>query len=457
MHDYLGVLELVEKSGGGGTKAAACETDVVCRSSGWEDPIDAVLRVLSGGFLCSGALVNSTAADGTQLFLSAEHCGDLDNAVFYFNYQRSICGAGSAPANQTVQGSLELARSTAWDVQLVRLTEPIPDAFDAYLAGWDRGGAVPTSTTTIHHPGGGPKKISVDEDPPRRQGTRWRILQWDVGVTEPGSSGSPLFSPEGLVIGQLCCGAAACGYPYDDDYGRLDAEWSLLAPWLDPQASGAQSQPGMRLAGHAPEPFSVTSVEPPAVGALAPGPEQSVRLNGSAFSGAARVLFDGVDLDPAAFTVVDEHSITLDMPQAAFLGRHTLTVVDQGQLASVFLDVQELAAPALQVGAGSPLPWNQVSSSEGLELVLAGPVGQLQYVLFSSSGSPSVLPVVALCLGDGFRELEIATLRAVDGVGWTRVTLPLPPLAMTLFLQSLTLQGGSPIPVSNCQEVEIVP
>ena len=147
----------------------------------------------------------------------------------------------------------------------------------------------PATTTAIHHPLGQPKKISFDDDAPRKSGNQWRILQWDVGVTEPGSSGSPLFTPEGLVVGQLCCGLAACGSPFDDYYGRLDAEWSLLAPYLDPLGSGATTLPGLSLVGIAPDPFDLATIEPASVLALDPGTAQSVTLHGSGFSSSAKV------------------------------------------------------------------------------------------------------------------------------------------------------------------------
>ncbi len=457
VHDYAGVLDGLERAAAGAGGGGSCEVDVACpEGAGWQDASDAVVRILAGGFLCSGALVANTSGDGAQLLLTAEHCGDLERAVFFFRYQRAECGAGDPGAAGTVQGSVALARSAALDVQLVRLTEPIPPAYGAYLAGWDRSGTVPPATRTIHHPGGGPKRISFDDDPPRRSGVRWRVRRWERGVTEPGSSGAPLFTPEGALIGQLCCGLATCSYPHDDDFGRLDAAWTLLAPWLDPARSGAARCPGRRLAA-APSPLAIERVEPASQVALVPGRAQTVTLRGSGFAPDAQVLAGGVALARERFTVVDERTITLDLPQLAALGRHALRVRSGGEDASAEVEIVAPAVPVLEVGDGEPAPANRVRAGDGLALVLGGPPGQAQVVVFSLSDRPSVAPGVALCLGDGFTDLGLACAADVGPAGWSALHLPLPPLALELFLQSLAVGAGLPLASSGCQSVAVVP
>jgi hypothetical protein len=72
---------------------------------------------------------------------------------------------------------------------------------------------------------------------------------WEIGTTESGSSGSPLFDENGRIIGQLYAGQSACigqsnNHDYDI-YGRFGVSWDAgttpetrLLDWLDPINSG---------------------------------------------------------------------------------------------------------------------------------------------------------------------------------------------------------------------------
>lgn len=226
--------------GGSYSAAGACNIDVNCASGQpWQKEKRAVARILSGGALCTGSLINNSANNGTQYFWTANHCGGMNNAVFLFNYEKSGCGSGGASSSQSVQGSVLVANNSSVDYRLVRITETIPDNYNVYYLGWNRSSSAPSNTITIHHPSGDVKKISFDNQAPTKSGTDWRIAQWDLGVTEGGSSGCPLMDPQGRMIGQLCCGAAYCGYPYDDFYGRFELAWSGVSSSLDPLGSGA--------------------------------------------------------------------------------------------------------------------------------------------------------------------------------------------------------------------------
>src|SRR5690606_20862978 len=129
-------------------------------------------------------------------------------------------------------------------------------------AGWNRSTTdVPDFSVGIHHPSGDIMKVCRDNQSPSRISTSfggnptaqmWRINDWDLGVTEGGSSGSALFDQEGRIVGQLAGGSAACagtgnngGY---DIYGRFDTSWDYgssastrLKDWLDPDDTGAMT------------------------------------------------------------------------------------------------------------------------------------------------------------------------------------------------------------------------
>ncbi|MEO0653211.1 MAG: hypothetical protein AAFZ65_21215, partial [Planctomycetota bacterium] len=244
VHGYRDVFARIAKQDEQGSFAGSgsCNVDINCPDGAeWQDEKRAVARTFTGGFLCTGALINNTAQDGTQYFLSANHCGSMNSTVFLFNYERTGCGSGSVNGGQSVQGSSLVATGSSSDYRLVRINSNIPDSYGVYFAGWNRSSQAPSGSVGIHHPSGDTKKICFDFNAPTKSGSNWRIANWELGVTEGGSSGSPLFNPDGQIIGQLCCGQAFCGFPVNDYYGRFELAWNAYSSSLDPIGSGATS------------------------------------------------------------------------------------------------------------------------------------------------------------------------------------------------------------------------
>jgi lysyl endopeptidase len=224
----------------------------------WNDPIASVAIILiNGSGICSGALVNNTANDGTPYFLSANHCGTTNGGgkSFLFGYESATtsCATNSnssnGPTTAQINGATLRASNSASDVALWELNSAIPSSYNVFYAGWDNSGVPPTQITGIHHPSGDVKKICREEDSPYYDVTGgaqvWWINEWEWGVTEPGSSGSPIFDQNKRIVGQLYGGAAACSGTVNngtyDFYGRFDVSWdnsssasSRLIDWLDP-------------------------------------------------------------------------------------------------------------------------------------------------------------------------------------------------------------------------------
>ena len=133
------------------------------------------------------------------------------------------------------------------DVALIQLSSTPPASWNVEYAGWDASNAAHSSAVGIHHPSGDVKKICFEDDAPYTStagGAQvWWINAWELGVTEPGSSGSPLFNQDHRIIGQLYGGAAACSGSVNngayDYYGRFDISWGLgVSQYLDPTGSG---------------------------------------------------------------------------------------------------------------------------------------------------------------------------------------------------------------------------
>jgi hypothetical protein len=147
----------------------------------------------------------------------------------------------------------------------------IPGSYYPYWAGWDATGAGSTGGVCIHHPAGDLKKISTYTGTTANSfwggpmGTHWRVT-WAAtanghGVTEGGSSGSPLFNSSKRVIGTLtgggsCCTSGGCGPGtgpgMSDYYGKVSYHWQSnpgpasmrLKNFLDPQSTGTLSMDG---------------------------------------------------------------------------------------------------------------------------------------------------------------------------------------------------------------------
>lgn len=227
-----------------------CNINVNCpEGADWQVEKTAVALIVNGGFAaCSGSMVNNTANDGTPYFLTANHClGNPNTWTYYFNHESSTCSGNTGPTDMSISGGTLLVADGGADVALIELSNAPPASWGVEYAGWDASGATPENATGIHHPSGDLKKICFEEDSPYASSSGgaqvWWIDNWEDGVTEPGSSGSPLFDQNHRIIGQLYGGAAACSGSVNngsfDYYGRFNVSWGLgVSEYLDPSNSG---------------------------------------------------------------------------------------------------------------------------------------------------------------------------------------------------------------------------
>lgn len=222
-----------------------------------------------GGYLCSGALVNNTEFDGTPYFLTANHCisenSVAQTVVAYFNYERDQCnGTTIVSTNKTLSGAQMLATRNVSDFALLLLSETPDTSYKPYYAGWSTEDVAPNTSYSIHHPSGAVKKISTDLDsaisnpyqinwegedlkPNQRvspANSHWQVV-FDVGATETGSSGAPLFNANDKIIGQLHGGKKGVDY-----FGKFSQSWDGLLSnralkfWLDPFNRGIKEIDG---------------------------------------------------------------------------------------------------------------------------------------------------------------------------------------------------------------------
>lgn len=268
----------------------ACEININCSPVGdnWQDEKRGVARVYvvepAGAGWCSGSVVNNTALDCKPLFLTALHCGvnstasNMNQWKFYFRYEALTCSNPSVAGtldDYFITGCVRMADAndaggdTGSDFLLVQMGTLANQAatittmksanFNCYWNGWDANNTATTGGAGIHHPAGDIKKISTFNGTTVSttwggsvSNTHWR-LTWSAnsngtGVTEGGSSGSPLFNnSSGRIIGTLTGGGSFCtALTAPDSYGKMSYHWTSngtpnnerLKTYLDPGNTG---------------------------------------------------------------------------------------------------------------------------------------------------------------------------------------------------------------------------
>jgi subtilisin-like proprotein convertase family protein len=274
-HDFADVNKLASQS---------CNLDVVCSQADgfgivdqYRDIIRSVAAILiNGRTVCTGFLVNNVNQDGRPLFMTASHCGisatSAASVVAAWNYNNTTCrtpgsaasgGRGDGSRSVFNTGSRLLADNPLSDMAIFELDDPINPAANAFFAGWDASPIAPVDTViAIHHPNVEEKRISFSfqntfravwpNGTPTADGSHITVPDWNIGSTEGGSSGSPLFDRFKRVRGQLHGGGAACGNDASDVYGFFHTSWegggtpnTRLRDWLDPCGTGVLAIDGL--------------------------------------------------------------------------------------------------------------------------------------------------------------------------------------------------------------------
>lgn len=269
--------------------SAPCEVNVNCEEGdAWQNQKKGVCymtqKIGSDTYLCSGSLVNNTASDLKPYILSAAHCAsagtkeataqDMQQWMFYFHREYESCSnASGIVASKTIAGCKKMAMTKTdgeSDGLLLLLNTPVPANYNVYYNGWDRRSTPAQSGVGIHHPLGDLKKISTFRKPvtsytfnSEKEGiTGEKNAHWNAvfvatanghGITESGSSGSPLFNENKLIVGTLTGGNSSCTELSGLNlYGKMGYHWNRytkadstrMDKWLDPLNSGAETLEG---------------------------------------------------------------------------------------------------------------------------------------------------------------------------------------------------------------------
>jgi len=236
-------------------KEGGCHNDVSCYPK-WAETSRGIAGIgvfyAQDYLYCTGCLLNDLdESTWVDFFLTGTHCvanqSEASDAEFYWFFQTASCnGAPPSLAAVTVtEGGADYLAGQTYetgnDFALLRLRAPSPDG--ATYVGWSS--STPSRTevlSCIHHPDGAFKRISfgkLDESDP----DFW-FVNFTDGVTEPGSSGAPLFDAAGKLIGQLVGGNSSCEAGGGIDvFGRFDVTYKAIKSWLSGQ--GGTPQPAL--------------------------------------------------------------------------------------------------------------------------------------------------------------------------------------------------------------------
>lgn len=277
-HDYRGFRGLPNQLGSSNDNCslhASCVPEIATIKQ------SVCLLILGGTELCTGSLVNNTANDNKPYILTAAHCfGDLPSETYahadalapsviaFFNYESPLCKSSiRGNMEQAIGGSTLKAYAKDIDLALIELSSLPPADYRPYMAGWNVSHTPASSAFGIHHPYGTVKRyikenhailsISAPSELLLLSESHWRVSHWEIGTTEGGSSGSPLFDMSGKIIGALSGGGSYCGNGQSDYYYRLNKAWeqypaanNQLKAWLDPTSSGVTSLAGKNPYGN---------------------------------------------------------------------------------------------------------------------------------------------------------------------------------------------------------------
>jgi len=270
----------------GFSKSKECQVNINCmEGANWQMEKRSVARIYaligSTWFRSTGSLINNTTNDKTPLFITAAHCirdrrgivANMSNIQFYFNYEFSGCvNEQEVPQGcKTMVGAEILVLTPLYggsDGALLKLNDRMPDDYDVYFNGWDISEQVAKSGVVIHHPNGDVKKISTYNTPLRsntykdENGSALENAHWSAqytktlngfGTTEKGSSGSPIYNQDKLIVGTLTGGNSGCYNTAETDcFGKISYHWDkntsqiyYMKPFLDPIGANVPKMIGL--------------------------------------------------------------------------------------------------------------------------------------------------------------------------------------------------------------------
>jgi hypothetical protein len=241
------------------SKTDDCNEDINCTNGNyWQTEKRSVCKIIYNGGVATGALIGNTSGNTTPHILSANHVISsaevAAEAIFLFNYETTHCEGETTTKFQSLSGATILSTTNhKVDFSLMRPYQTPPLSYKPFYAGWDARNFISNKGVCIHHPFGNYMQIAIDYHSTISEdigegfdsNSTWKISHWELGTTELGSSGAPLFNEEHRIIGTLTGGRSTCGYTKDDYFTKFGVSWDTytdssnqLKYWLDSAQTG---------------------------------------------------------------------------------------------------------------------------------------------------------------------------------------------------------------------------
>lgn len=427
-----------------GDPAASCNLDPNCYPE-WHDSMNSVAHIVfeetegdqTGTFACSASLVATRNASFKPYLLTAGHCIHSEEAArslqTFWTYQTSACNASPPAGKGALKSSngghlLASGALNQGDFSLVLLPD-VPAG--VVFAGWDTTDpALGQSLVGIHHPMGSYKRISfghrvvsadVNIDGYALDGDLYTTVLFDNGITQPGSSGSPLFSSPGIVVGMLTYGPEAPGevlcrggdfgaygkfsnaYLYLEDYLE-DLPYTIVKP-----SAGTLKFSGVNggFAGGASQSVNLTTQSANPVEFQARADAPWLRLSAASGSASASTPFQlAVSVDPRYLTQTDTYTSTVTI----------LSGAAPPQYINVRVDMSIETSNVVVTASPNPVPQTMGTF---------GPEWRLKLRLEEHNGVPTTLTGLRIdgsdystAISNWFGSNQIAASGAIEATIW---------------------------------------
>jgi|GEM_PF-1131918 len=244
--------------------AAPCEVDATCYPQYNNLAAATLLYTFQSddgfSYVCNGAMINTRSQSLRPYVATANHCISSDSEArtveAYFNYASRTCNQTPVMREDAfrVSGARFMAGGgwNAGDFALLLLNGNPPQGTP--FLGWNASD-MPFNTNFIglHYPRGSWRRIAIGS---RTQDQNQRIegelapsgfyyqLAYSLGLTEVGSSGSPILNESGQIFGTLSygpkppVGRSICDFRVQaSGYGRFSSAFNSYRPFLDDETA----------------------------------------------------------------------------------------------------------------------------------------------------------------------------------------------------------------------------